>query len=268
MKKLLLLILLISIACANVYLISPLEKTVEEIDHSDYELHITYLRDAHLGKIGPGQALDLVFLRNADENFKWNGLEILECSYECTTDTTEETITVSTQIPIGEPEGLKRVTLKFKNDLNLRTPEIVSFTFMITKESLYVFEVPEDLEVIAGESQKVWFHLQSNSISTDELILGDFEGFPAAWSHSGTIQIKPDEKKALNFDITALDEGFYPIKFQLTSTSGAVLGQQEVTLRVLPSLKSKFIIYSEGFAFIPALLQPFYSLLSWLSLAF
>ena len=268
MKKLLLLVLLASMVCANVYLVSPLEKTATEIDRSDYELHMTYLRDVHLGKIGPGQALDLVFSRKADENFKWNSLEVLECSYDCTTKITEETMTVSLKIPIEESTGNKRVVLKFKNDLDLRTPEIISFTFQVTKESLYIFSVPEDLEITAGESQKVWFHLQSNSISTDELILGDFEGFPAAWSHSGTIQIKPDEKKALNFDITALDEGFYDLQFQLSSTSGAVLGGQKVTMRIHPSLKSKFRLYSEGFAFIPAILQPFYSLLSWLCFAF
>jgi len=268
MKKLLALILLISISLANVYVISPVENTVTQIDHSDYEEHITYLKDSYLGKIGPGQRLDLKFSRDADETFMWNSVEVLECDYNCQVEITDDYFQVSLQLPINEPEGMKKVKLQFKNDLDLRTTEIVSFVFDATKENLYTFDVTDNLQVFAGDPQPVWFSITSNSISTDELILGDFEDFPAAWSHSGTIQVMPGQTQMAKFDMNALDEGIYDLTFQLSSTTGAVLGQQSLQLRVFPTLKSKFRIYSEGFAFIPAILQPFYSLLSWFGLVF
>lgn len=262
MKKLIALLLLLAVACANVYLISPVQKTVDEIDRGDYIEHINYLPNTHLGKIAPGQKLDLTFLRKADDNFNWHQLEFLETDYVGPINIDENQMTVAIEIPPEELKGRKQITLKFRNDLNLRTPEIITFTFDVAHD-LYRFTVPSGLQVHAGKSQTVKFILESDSISTDELILGDFEGLPAQWSRSGTIQIKPGERKELDFDITAMDEGWYNSKFQLSSTSGAVLGTQKVTLQVLPTLKSKFKIYGEGFAFIPAVLQPFYSLLSW-----
>jgi len=257
----------VSAGAASTYLSYPSELAFEETVFLDTEAHMKIMEIKYLGMVSPGQIITLVFDRYAGGNFNWteaivdapiwNTVEEIEAS--------AHNITVELQVPTNTAEGKYNFRVNISNYLELRATESVGFQVEI-KHDIYDFELPDETFANAGETTTLSMNIKSYSIAPETLTLGEFEGLPAEWSQKTELFVGPLEEKSTSFSIRPMQEGYYNLNFKLTRASSGVAETESFGLRVYPTIKAKFQAFGEGFGLVPILLQPFYSLLSWLGL--
>ena len=156
-KKLLILILFLSIGFANVKMIYPTQMDFKE-DYVDFAQTIRYMKGTNLGDIAPGQTLQLTIDRSSiseralpGEDFLWNSLQISapEVGWEKkNSELTPSLLTVYLTVP-KDAMGVKSFYITAMNtegQRGLRTPEKVPleininedvFEFLITEDQMY-----------------------------------------------------------------------------------------------------------------------------------
>lgn len=252
---------------ASTYLTYPTEITFEEAVELDTVAHVRIMEQKYLGKVSPGQVIELVFSRYTGGNFNWTDAILYAPDFGVVQefDAGTQNITVNLKVPTETVEGTYTLQVNISNYLELKATESVGFQIDVQK-NIYVFSLPESTTIDAGETTTLSLNVKSLSIAPETLTLGTFEGLPAKWSQTATVFIGPLQQKTASFSVTPLQEGYYDLQFKLTRASSYIAERKNFMLRVYPTIRAKFQSFGEGFSLVPMLLQPFYSLLSWIGL--
>jgi hypothetical protein len=254
----------IALAAPQVTMLYPKQLTFTYVSHGDYPACI--LTGAELGDIGPGQTLTLVIDRSSGAPFPWSQVTLTPpygWAKEDTIDPVRDitNMTVTTTVPMNAASGryiLKMTTESLRGELECNGQVELGLT---VKRFSYSF--PAGFSVEAGRCSKLPVVIRSTSLVTETFSFNRIEGLPAKWSKQATFTLNPGETRTVELDVCPMDEGMYYLKFSaLTSAGIREQGVSENYLRVKPTLKSKFQSFGEGFSIAPAILQPFYSLLS------
>jgi hypothetical protein len=228
------------------------------------------LQGATLGDVAPGQTIKLVLSKETGgatiKNWKRMTLTpppgwMKDDEPDAVRDVNN--ITVYMSVPLDAEEGPYVVDLSASELVGARTVESVPLTINVRKNIIaYGFAEGYYAEAGAGRIQ---FVVKSDSLAPDRITFRSVEGFPTKWASAPTAELGPLGEQTLELTVSPLEEGLYKIKFNIERDSGLVDSPQ-VELRVKPTLKSKFRAFGEGFSVVPTILQPFYSLLSFLGI--
>ena len=250
---------------ASTYVLYPVQMSFEEVLELDTVAHALIMEQKYLGKVSPGQVIELVFDRYSGGNFNWTDAVIDAPAFGLVQEieASAQNITAKIPVPTDVTEAQYLFTVNISNYLGLRAIESVTFVVDVLHD-VYTFDFPEGTTINAGETTTLTLNIKSYSIAPETLTLGNFEGLPAKWSQTATLFMGPLDQKAASFSVTPLQEGFYDLQFKLTHASSSVAETKNFALRVYPTIKAKFQSFGEGFSLVPMLLQPLYSLLSWL----
>lgn len=223
-----------------------------------------------LGDVGPGQTVDLIFSRGTGVTGEqraifWYLAESSEIVTPSTIDGDE--IILQVKIPT-DSRGAYSFSVTMKgSEVGLIEPETYDLRVNI-KENVYDFSYTQDYTLYAAETKYINITVNGSSIADDTFIFEDTEGIPSGWITRGTIEIPALSKKNISLGVTPLEEGYYEAKINIGRESSSIVDPVSFNMRVYPTLNSKLESFGEGFSIVPYILQPFYSLLSWLGSLF
>jgi len=223
-----------------------------------------------LGDVAPDQTIDLIFSRGTGVTGEqraifWYYAELNEAVAPSTIEGNE--ILLQVRIPTDNRGAYSfSVTMK-GSEVGLIEPETYDLRVNI-KENVYDFTYTQNHTFYAAETENISVVIRSSSIADDNLIFEDTEGIPSGWITRGTIEILALSSKSVNLGVTPLEEGYYEAKINVGRESGNIVDPISFNMRVYPTLNSKLESFGEGFSIVPYILQPFYSLLSWLGSLF
>jgi hypothetical protein len=265
------LLMLCSLAAAAITITYPKSISITEVTQvSTAPDRPNVLQGVTLGDIAPGQALKLVISKQTGGTTikNWQKMTVTPPQGWTKDDTVDPTrdindLTVMIYVPLTAEEGPYTIDLEASEMVGARTVESVPLTINVRKNVIaYGFAEGYHAEAGAGEISLL---VQSESLASDALTFKSVEGFPTKWISVPDLEFGPMEWKVLKFNVTPMEEGLYTIRFNIERQSGTI-DTPEMVLRVKPTLKSKFRAFGEGFSIVPAILQPFYSLLSFLGI--
>jgi hypothetical protein len=270
MKYLVALVLLMATVSASAMLISPKQITMNMGNYTPDNIY--YLGEFDLGRIAPGQTLELVFTRNTGQNGTESSASIFwekataPAELMPQTEITATDLTMSLKIPEDKRGNLIfNVTLE-GIEIGTIAPHTMTLKLQVT-ESVFSYSYEQRHYLYAGEPEQIPLTITSSSAGKDTLIFSDIEGIPSGWLSNSPAQIAPFEQKQIMLTVIPNEEGYFEAKINVGRTSSSLKDTNPLVLRVYPTFQSKLRAFGEGFSIIPVLLQPLYSLLSMFGLA-
>lgn len=223
-----------------------------------------------LGDVGPGQTIDLVFSRGTgitgeERAIFWHSAESDKVLGPSTLQGDELLLQVRVPTDLRGAYSFS-VTMR-GSEVGLIQPETYDMRVNI-KENIFDFTYSQDYTINAAETKNISVVVRSSSIADDTLIFEDTEGIPSGWLTRGTVEVPALSEKIVLLGVTPLEEGYYKAKINVGRESSSIVDPVSFNIRAYPTLNSKLESFGEGFSIVPYILQPFYSLLSWLGSLF
>lgn len=271
MRAILVALLFVAVGTANISVLAPVQLAFDKTIYTDFETQSHYMGNATIGRVAPGQTVYLVFDRETGDEFLWTNIQ-LDVPEGWTKDDSKNStrdissVTASFTLPKNITLGTYEVRASAQNDLGVRATESIGLSFEVV-ERVFTITPPADARVNAGDATPIHVSVSNIGVGSDVLVLGSISGLPARWTQGQYVPIGPLETRQVTITTSPLDEGLYVLGFQVRRASSPIVDENQFYLRVLPTLKAKFRAMSEGFDLIPMILQPIYSLLSFLGLA-
>ncbi len=258
-------LLVFSIASASVALLEPVRIMMNEgkyLEDGSY-----FVGEYDLGKIGPGQELDLVFSRNTGPNGTESKASIFwekatstvqQYSYEMKSD--------KIILKIIMPKGYRGVYVFNVTMLGVEvgtiTPHTITFKVFVT-EDVYEYYYDANAVSIQGQTIIIPISIKSNSIAEDVLFFDNTKGMPSKWIQPVSVKMPPLSQHTVMMRVTPNEEGFYDAT--LLSRHAGFNDALPLKLRVYPDFMAKARAFSQGFSITAIILQPFYSLISFMT---
>jgi hypothetical protein len=262
-----LILLFMTVVFADISLLQPKTMLFDRVTQVSTSPDLpNVLQGAELGNIAPGQTLAMLFSTTSGGNYDWLQASIVPPQGWAKEDAVTlerdvHTLTAYLYVPADAAEGTYTFDVVASRGVEgIRTPERVSITLNVQND-VFEYGFPEGYVAIAGKSE-LQFTVKSNSVGADTLKILGLEGLPEKYTIQTEAEIRPLEERTIILDIKPSDEGVYPITFRIGRTTSPVIDTVQTELRVKPTLQSKLALFGEGFALVPIILQPFYSLLS------
>ncbi|GEM_PF-2803448 len=259
MKKLLAFLIFASTAFSTVTLLEPIN------------VGALQSTEVSLGNVMPGQTLELIFTRDTGTTGQMRAI-----FWETATATLPDNSTLKSQLMGGRlslkipiPKGFTgKYALSVRMEgtqIGIIQAETVNL-WVNVQNGLYGFDMKPEYHISAGQPNNIPVTVTSSSAASDTLSVTSTEGMPFGWFDRQPTYIRYVSSREMNLDIAPFEEGYYPTKISISRASDGVLEMKTTAFRVTPTLKSKLKAYSEGISIVPVILQPFYSVLSFLGL--
>lgn len=206
---------------------------------------------------------------NATVPWDWNRMRVLDTPEGWTTDaSTLKTMDIRVLVPRNAVEKEYELTVRAESCLNPdveqcapRTlPDTVKLRLRVSRD-VYDYS-PANLRVDAGALSRIPIMITSRSLGADEISLLPVSGAPMKWLGGDQVAIAPLATSVARVSISPFEEGQYNLVFESTLNRSGTVKEISVPVRVVPTVSSKLKSFKEGFALVPNMLQPFYSLLS------
>jgi len=257
-------LLLSSVTLADITMTYPRSIVASATDHFDNQTYVQVLVAERLGKISPGQLLVINFSRTSGSDYNWDDLAIGEPWGHSTVTDYADSFTAKIPIP-ANASGDYTLSFSLSNSFGFRTSQRLPLVVEVT-EAAYTFGLNSTYSVTAGQTNLLQIPVISESVAEDSIDL-TISGLPKNWTTHYVKYMKPFDIGQFDITMRPVEEGAYTLTFLVKMDSGAIQ-QLNRTLRVMPTIQSKFESTADGFSLIPAILQPFYSLISFIGSLF
>lgn len=281
MKPLLSLLLLASLALSTVTFNYPI--TLKATDGS-----VASLTENRIG-IAPGQETSITADRLSEKfvscpgtvacygnestyatvPWDWNRMRVLNIPEGwAISGQTMKTMDIRVAVPRGTPEREYELSVIAESCINpdalecgYRTPpDTVKLRLRVSKD-VYDYS-PGIMRIEAGKTSMIPITIKSRSLGPEKMSLRPKAGAPMKWLGGDEVAIPPLATSVAKISISPFEEGQYNILVEATRETDGSSQEISVPVRVVPTVSSKLKSFKEGFALVPNLLQPFYSLLS------
>ena len=256
MKKLLALLIMVTMATATIQLVTPKHIALESLD------------EVVIAPVGPGHDVFLKFQRKT-ENYVWdevNLINIVDPDWQLSSYNDYEYIYYIIHVPTAKASGKYTFQFEVRDKENLRDPEIAIAQVVVTydqNELVKAYPMPERLEGFAAEELVAQFNIENKALSRVRyMVTSSVKELPSLESTTSTHSFLSGQTKEVIVPVTIPEEGEYTLISHLWSEDNPTIDQTVTsTLIIKPTFRSKLQSIGKGFPLVPLTMAPFYAFL-------
>ncbi|MFC2174448.1 hypothetical protein ACFLQ2_01095 [archaeon] len=256
MKRLLALLLLLSLSFATIQLVTPKHISLES------------LGEVEISPVGPGHEVFLKFQRNV-RDYVWDDVRLMntvDLDWVTSTYSDYEYIYYSIKVPGSKASGKYTFQFEIRDKEGLRDSEIAVAQVVVTHgqdDLVKAHPLPELTEGFAGEEMRLEFDVENKALSrVNYKVTYWIKEQKGVGETTITQSFLAGQTKAVQFPAIVPEEGDYTLVARLWSEDNPNINQLvSGSLFVRPTFQSKLRSIGKGFPLVPLTMAPFYALL-------
>jgi len=261
MRKLVLLLILLSGVFASIYLVLPVNIMVRP------------LHPISVNPVGPGHEVFLKFERASASGFYWDDVKIIneiDSDWEAVPSSDHAYLYYSILVPKEKPSGEYTFEFEITDAQGMLNQEVAVVQVSVTHDPadlVSIGEYSQEFEFNAGEVSEPMFNIENKAMSrVTYMVTSTIDEIPS-FEHVGNHNFTSLENKQISVPVQVEQEGVYTLRSMVWSEDNPTISKQvTTTLVVKPTLHSKLKSIGQGIPLIPITFAPFYALLGLLGL--
>lgn len=242
------LLLLLSFACADMFMVSPEVKRIS--DASVIEA----------GSAQRGETVELIFSEKTGyEGKHWSALSVKVAPEGWNIRAAKEgkALIASVEVPADAKPNIYNITLVFSNPAERLVRESLDARLSVEENLLKASITNLNRASLVNEAVEYKVVLNNESIAEHTVLIGST--LSTQWFEP--VEIRVGAKKTLEETLTVIPRGYGKKRFRfsvLSAMNGSSFGSFESVLDVMPTLNGKYSCALYGFPFFTVSLLPYY----------
>jgi len=256
MRRLLALLLLLSLSFATIQLVTPKHISLES------------LGEVEISPVGPGHEVFLKFQRKVG-SYVWddvNLVNVVDADWQTNTYSDHEYVYYSIKVPPGKASGKYTFQFEIRDKEGLKDAEIAVAQVVVTHgqdELISTLPLPELADGFAGEEMLVPLEIENKALSrVNYKITYRISEQQGLGETTVTQSFLAGQTQTIHLPVTVPEEGDYTLVARVWSDDNPNINQA-VSGRVFvkPTFQSKLRSIGKGFPLVPLTMAPFYAVL-------
>ncbi|MCK4327964.1 MAG: hypothetical protein KAW41_05895 [Candidatus Diapherotrites archaeon] len=254
MKRLLAILLLLSVSFATIQLVTPKHIALRSLD------------EVEVSPVGPGHEVFLKFQRKVSE-YMWDEVRLVNTvdpDWELDSYSDYKYIYYSMGVPPSKASGKYTFQFEISDREGLKDSEVAIVQVVVTHgqdDLITVFEMPKKVEGFADREAPVSFDVENKALSrVNYKITYWVKEQQGLAKETITQSFLSGQTKAVTLPVVVPEEGEYTIMAKVWSEHNPNINKQVSTRMVLkPTFRSKLRSIGKGFPLVPLTMAPFYA---------